>query len=110
MAIRVTFDTNTLERIVTPESFCNDEHFEAYKSIRKALIEGRIEGFFSEALISLDTFCRLDKPTFVGKIRPHSESFSPDGKSITIQIGVRLPQKPQIHSRTAERIAHVLDL
>ena len=50
--MRVTFDTNTLEKAASPERCDRDPLHPDYVKVHQAVVDGRIEGVFSETIIT----------------------------------------------------------
>lgn len=64
--VRVTFDTNTLSGVVDPNRREGQADQVAYQTIHDAVQAGRIRGFFSEALVTLDAIGRKCKAEILG--------------------------------------------
>jgi hypothetical protein len=101
MVLRVTFDTNTFERIVYPEKFSETP---AYHAINAAIKDGRIRGFFSEAVVALDAYEKDIKVTLLESARFRSEALSTGNRNITIQIGAQWGMKPPISDKFLDRL------
>jgi hypothetical protein len=52
--LRVTFDANTLDKVVRPERFPKDHQRNANQALHEAIRAGRIAGFFSATLATLE--------------------------------------------------------
>src|ERR1019366_8722141 len=67
-ALTVTFDTNTLASVVWPEN-PQCENVEAAITVQAAVQDGRIRGFFSETVITLEGVMNCDRSEILGKTR-----------------------------------------
>ena len=101
--LRVTFDTNTLAGVVDPENEAAPELREDYRRVRIALGDGRLRGYFSEAVITLDAIGRKDKADVLGRARLVSETGATGPRAITIAIGPRW-ENVQIDARILRRL------
>ncbi len=72
-SLKVTFDTNTLKGVVTPDLCAGERDYAACQVVHEALRSGRIRGFFSEAVVALDALGRDDKVDIVGGARIESD-------------------------------------
>jgi hypothetical protein len=102
--LRVTFDTNTIERIIAPERFAEEAGFTAYQEIRASLEDGRIRGFFSEALVGLDAYRKEEKVEFLGNARFRSEALTTGPASIGISVGAQWGAKPELSQQFLHRL------
>jgi hypothetical protein len=95
MVLTVTFDTNALNDVLSPETSQRGEQGqrEAAK-VRAAIQAGLIRGFFPETIITLEGVQRKDRSAVFGSTRLQSESTSTDANTITISIGVVQDRKP----------------
>ena len=59
--MRVTFDTNTLDKAVRPERHENDPGRAGFLKVNRALRDGRVRGSFSETLIWIEGIGRKDR-------------------------------------------------
>jgi hypothetical protein len=106
--LKVTFDTNTLEGVVTPELSEAGERA-AYAAVHDAIRSGRIAGFFGEAVVALDALSRKDKSDIVGRTRIVSETHSTGPRSISISVGPKW-QRPPIHPKFLALLRQALEL
>lgn len=106
--IRVTFDSNSLDRAVRPERFPKDPHHGAYLKVRDALAAGRIKGYFSESLITLEGIENKHRVDVIGSTRLAMQGLRPytadDGREI-IEIPMRMEQaRHELHPEHRARI------
>lgn len=64
--MRVTFDTNTLEKATRPERSARNPLHPDYLKVHKAVVARRIKGFFSETIISLEGIQKVDRAVVLG--------------------------------------------
>src|SRR5471032_499487 len=92
--LKITFDTNTLDRVVRPHRYDGEGDHPAYLIVHDALKAGRINGYFSEAVVALDGIGRPDKVDMVGAGRVVSESRATGPYSVELTVGRKWPAKP----------------
>jgi len=106
-ALTVTFDTNTLASVVWPEN-PQCENAEAAITVQAAVQDGRIRGFFSETVITLEGVLNYERSEILGKTRvmvdvTASGENHPGGKvNFGFSVGskhVRNPLNPQFLAR-----------
>jgi len=64
--MKVTFDTNTLDRAVRPERFPKDPRQPDYRKVHDALRRGSIQGFFCETLVIIEGIQRKQRAATLG--------------------------------------------
>ena len=87
-------DTNTLADVVSPEASRQPTNPADAARVRAAIQLGKIQGFFSETLVSLEGVQTKDRAAVFGSTRLQSESTCTDENTITISIGVVQDRKP----------------
>jgi hypothetical protein len=97
MPLRVTFDTNALNDLlsVSPETSQRGAvgHMHGTK-VRSAIEAGYVEGFFSETLVTIEGIQKKDRVDVLGSTQLQSRTTSADKNTITISIGVVQDRKP----------------
>ena len=63
--MRVTFDSNAWERIIVPHRYPKDPVHSDLLSINAALQDGRIEGFISETVGTLEAIPRAERGAYL---------------------------------------------
>ena len=101
--MKVTFDTNCLERATRPERYPKDKLQPAYLKVHRALRTGAIKGYFSQTLITLEGVQNDDRVDVLGSTRLETRSYSTGPNAISLSIGVRQDQRP-IHPEHARCI------
>jgi hypothetical protein len=93
--MRVTFDTNALNDIISPATSQRGEA--GTKSgirVRAAIEAGHVQGFFCETLVTLEGIQKKDRGNMLGSTRLHSQMASTAPNTIAINIGVLQDRKP----------------
>ena len=108
--MRVTFDTNTLHSVVSPDSDTVQRNEGASgAAVRAGIQAGHIQGFFSATLIALEGINNKDRPGVLGKTEVASEVSSSDRHTINIAIGTRHFRKP-LDARFSARVEEAIAL
>ena len=109
-ALTVTFDTNTLDSVVWPESAQRDNK-EAAITVRAAIQNGRLRGFFSETVFTLEGIEREDRSRILGSTRVMIETSANGDPCRAIDLGfgvasqhVRKPLHPKSLGRVQEAL------
>jgi hypothetical protein len=112
--MRVTFDTNTLDRAVRPERFPKDPRLTEYRAVHDALADGSVEGFFCETLIIIEGVQKRDRAQVFASTRLRSEiqpeTIGRDGIA-TVPINLKVEQqRPPLPSEVVARVQAALAL
>ena len=67
--MRVTFDTNSLDRACRPERFPKDPNLALYQKVNAAIEAGQIQGFYSVTLLTIEAIQRKDRAPVFGDTR-----------------------------------------
>jgi hypothetical protein len=87
MPLTVTFDTNTLASVVSPETAQRGTG--PYGAIvRAAIRSGHVQGFFSETLVILEGIRGKDRVDILGRTRLVSKASSASKNQISLTVGV----------------------
>jgi hypothetical protein len=107
--VTVTFDTNTLSDVVSPETSQRADGQENGTRVREAIQSGHVRGFFCETLVTLEGIRNSDRVDVIGSTRIESE-FSSLGKNmINITLAVKQDRKP-LPAKFRERIQTAQEL
>jgi hypothetical protein len=93
MQLKVTFDTNALASVVSPETAQRGSG-KSGGAIRKAIQDERIAAFFSETIVTLEGIQNKERAEILGKTRIVSEASSTGNNTITLAIGTRHVRNP----------------
>ncbi|MGO9004534.1 MAG: hypothetical protein ACLQIQ_05090 [Beijerinckiaceae bacterium] len=112
--MRVTFDTNTLDRAVRPERFPKDPRQTEYVKVHDALARGAIKGFFCDTLVIIEGLQRNDRAAVLASTSLRTEilpqTVDPDGIP-AIPINLKVEQRrPSLHPEMAARVSAALGL
>lgn len=106
--MRVTFDTNTLEKAARPERCARDPHHPEYLKVHQAIVAGKICGFFCETIINLEGIQRADRSAVLGsttmsqseEITEHPETGDMVvATTFTVSDPLRKPLHPEVAAR-----------
>jgi hypothetical protein len=106
--LTVTFDTNTLDAVVSPDTAQRGTG-SCGTIVQDAIRAGRIRGFFSETVFTLEGITNADRPEVLGKTGIAFQSSSSGPNQITSEIAVRHFRKP-LDPRASDRIQKALTL
>ena len=107
-SLTVTFDTNTLASVVAPETAQRGTGASG-ANVAAAVRAGRIRGFFSETVITLEGIKNVDRADILGRTRMVSDASSTSKNNITLTVGVRHVRNP-LDPRSSARVRAALDL
>jgi hypothetical protein len=93
MPLTVTFDTNTLASVVSPETAQRGTGASG-AAVRSAIQAGRIQGFFSETLITLEGINGKDRADVLIQTRVVVESSSPSQNMLSFSVGSKHVRHP----------------
>lgn len=122
MALRVTFDTHNLDAVCRPKSVPEDPRQTAMHKVHNALTQGRIEGFYSVTMLTIEGIMRKDRAAvFAGTrtvMQPETTEFTknadlPDAvreqvgdadvETVRQEINVEQPDRKPFRPETAAR-------
>lgn len=64
--MRVTFDSNTLDKACRPERFPKDPNQALYQKVNTAIKAGQIQGYYSVTLLTIEAIQRKDRASVFG--------------------------------------------
>ncbi len=122
--MRVTFDTNSLDRACRPERFPKDPNQPLYQKVNAAIKAGHIQGFYSVTLLTIEAIQRKDRAPVFGDTRmqfasetisttknadlpQHVRDFIGDGdvETVTVNYNVVQPKRAPLHQEFQNRVA-----
>jgi len=92
--VRVTFDTNTLDKAARPDRHPKDRRQAEFMKVHDALAAGTLRGYFSETLVTLEGIQKKDRMDVLGSTRLESQTQPTGENTITISLSVRQDRKP----------------
>ena len=110
MTLRVTFDTNTFDKVVRPARYPQDPSRQEFAAIHEAIKNGELLGFISETIITLEGIGKDQRATVFGTtgLQKRNEQISDDTFQITLTTDQ--PARAPIHIKQAERFVAAFDL
>jgi hypothetical protein len=110
MALRVTFDTNTFDKVVRPTKYTKDPSYSQFGAVHEALRRGDLVAFISETLITLEGVGRDQRAAVFAAtdLLRRNEQLSEDTFQITLtaEQATRAP----LHIKQAERFVTAFNL
>jgi ribosomal protein L30 len=103
VALRVTFDTNTFDKVVRPCVYAKDSDFPIFLAVHNALKRGDIVGFISETIITYEGIKKDDRATVFGSTELQRESRQLSDDIIEITLKAEQSARQPIHPKQAER-------
>jgi hypothetical protein len=112
--MKITFDTNALERAARPEQHPKDPAQADYIKVYRALTAGVLRGYFSDTIVTLEAVENNDRVQVFGSTQPTMQMVRPyrseDGSEIVpVTIKVEQTRKP-LHPKNAARIHAALQI
>lgn len=101
--MKVTFDTNALDRAARPEHHPKDDRQPDFIEVHAAIEAGKLEGYFSETIITLEGIENKDRLNTLGGTRLERQFQRANPVTFHINLTVRQDRKP-IHPKHSERI------
>jgi hypothetical protein len=110
MNLRVTFDTNTFDKVVRPNIYARDPNHADFVAVHEALKRDELLGFISETIITFEGIGKDQRASVFGttELRGRTEQVSDDTFVITMtpEQSARQP----VHAKQAERFVAAFDL
>ena len=110
MTLRVTFDTNTFDKVVRPNVYARDPNHADFVAVHEALKRGDILGFISETIITFEGIGKDQRASVFGttELRSRTEQVSDD--TFVITMTPEQAARPPVHPKQAERFVAAFDL
>jgi len=115
VALRVTFDTNSLDPVLRPQLFPGNPRNPEFQKINAALLNRSIEGVFSETIITIEGIKRADRAlVFRGTRLRHNTgeaSVTAEGNAaISLELVVEQPALSPLNPAFAVRVGTAVKL
>ena len=107
--MNTTFDTNTLERAARPERHPRDPRQPEFIKVHDAIKAGRLAGYFSETLVTLEGIENKDRIDVLGGTKLEQQIRSTDQNTINMNLKVQQDRKP-LHPEHFARIQAALKI
>ncbi|MBR8360589.1 hypothetical protein KDW10_25015 [Burkholderia vietnamiensis] len=112
--MKVTFDTNTLDKAVRPERFTKDPDRSHFDTVHQALAAGTVQGFVCETIVTLEGIQKDDRSSVFGSTRLDSSSTEEidDQGNLTIKMDLKSvqPDRKPLHRENAARMQATVGL
>jgi len=113
--MRVTFDTNTVDRVVRPARFPKDPRQPEYLKLHQAIVSSVIEPYFSETIITIEGVQRIDRAAVANSTRLEStraEPYQTDDGTLVVPVTflVQHPLRQPLHPEVVARVNAALQL
>lgn len=110
--MRVTFDSNTLDRAVRPERSPKDVRQTEYFKVQQGLTSGSIEGFFCETIVTCEGIENNDRTEVLGSTtltsqREHEQNQA-GTEAIKLTLKCEMPKRKLLHSEVIARLQAAL--
>src|SRR5271156_3556350 len=102
MPLTVTFDTNTLASVVSPETAQRGTG-PSGTIVRTAIQADHVQGFFSETLVILEGIESKDRADVLGKTNLVSKASSSGKNRISLTVGISHVRNP-LDPRSSDRV------
>ena len=121
--VKVTFDTNTLDKAARPERFSKDPNQPLFKKVHDALKAGSIQGVYSVTMLTVEGIMKVDRPKVMGGSRLERQPIQTDiiknedlpdeirklvGEedvtSISMNLKVVQPDRQPLHPEVVKRV------
>lgn len=101
--MKVTFDTNVLDRATRPERYPRDPRTADFIKVHDAIETGKLKGYFSETLVTLEGVQKKDRVDVIGRTRLQQKVRSTGRNTININLTVKQDRQP-LHPEHSARI------
>lgn len=111
--LRVTFDTNTIDKAARPGRFPKDPGHADFAKVNAALAAGKLSGYFSETIISMEGIQNKDRALVFNstRLRLDSETETVANGATKVEMRHVVEQKRDpLHPEHAARIAAAVDI
>jgi hypothetical protein len=110
MTLRVTFDTNTFDKVVRPAVYAKDPNNADFAAVHEALKRGDVLGFISETIITFEGIGRDQRASVFGSTEVHSRFEQVSDDTFLITMTPEQSARQPIHPKQAERFVAAFDL
>jgi hypothetical protein len=112
--MRITYDSNTLDKVARPERFPKDPRQTEYCRIHSLLKEGAIKGFFCETIVTCEGIQRIDRAEVLSKTtlnREINHSQNENGELvIELKLKTVMPTRKPLHPEVIKRMQAALKI
>lgn len=108
--LKVTFDTNTFDKVVRPHVYAKDPLNHQFVKIHRAIKEGQIAAFICDTMVTLEGIKVDDRADVFGSTTLASTMSVENPETIRVNLAVQQPLRKDLHPKQAERFAAALAL
>jgi len=110
VTLRVTFDTNSFDKVVRPSIYPRDPNYPDFAAVHEALKRGDLVGFISETIITFEGIGKDQRAPVFGTtdLRGRTQQVSEDAFLITLTP--EQPARQPVHQKQAKRFVAAFDL
>lgn len=108
--MRVTFDTNTIDRVTRPARFSRDPRQSEYTKVYQGLLSRQIDGFFCETMVTLEGIQNNDRVAVFGSTHTQMRRTQIGEHKFQLDITVEQPERKPLHPEHTARINAALDI
>ena len=107
--MKITFDTNVWQQIVSPEKYFGDPLYNDYKKINEEIKRKRIVPFISATVFTLEAINKKDRLAFLQKDK-NKIQFNPiETHDSSVKMNIVIGSKPGIHPGNNNFVKEYLD-
>jgi hypothetical protein len=110
LMIKITFDTNTFDKVVRPQVYARDPDHGRFMVIHEAIKDRRIAGFLCDAIVTLEGIKVDDRAEVLGSTTLTSEVAEEGPETIRVDLCAEEPLRSPLHHKQAERFVAALAL
>jgi hypothetical protein len=109
MVLRVTFDTNTFDKVVRPNVYAKDPNHSELVAVHEALKRGDLFGFISETIITLEGLGKDQRAAVFGTTNLRSRIVQASEDTFVITLTPEQSARQPVHPKQAERFVAAFD-
>jgi hypothetical protein len=107
--MRVTFDTNTFDKVVRPSVYPNDPSYPDFVAVHEALKRIDVLGFISETIITLEGVGKDQRALVLGTTDLHRRTEQVSEDTFAITLTTEQAARQPLHRKQAERFVAAFD-
>lgn len=107
--MKVTFDTNTFHKVTKPEVYAKDPYTQAMATIHDMIKGGKVVGYISDTMITLEGVKRANRASVFGGSRVLSQ-ITHSGDTSYINMKLEQPDRQPVHAKQKERFLDAFGL
>lgn len=112
--MRVTFDTNSIDKAARPDRHPKDPLYNDYLKVNEAIAAGKIEGFFCETVMTIEGIKRVDRAKVLNStnLKRKNEPAVVSGNItiVPLTLTAEQPERQPLHPEVKARIVAAVNL